>query len=110
MQIGDFSHLNRAADTRPTNPNADREEESCPSLRARLRPQLKRVFDQVMAALLLAFLAPALTIVAILLVAEGGQVLVRHPRIGCGGAGFQLLRFRTQGVGGKLSATGAVLR
>src|SRR5690349_14669326 len=103
MQIGDLSHLNRAADTRPTKPNAKRGDGSCPSLRARLRPQLKRVFDQVTAALLLAFLAPALAIVALLLIAEGGQALVRHPRIGCGGAGFRLLRFRTRGVGGKPS-------
>src|SRR5690348_1964476 len=70
-------------------------ETSRPSLRRALRPPLKRAFDHVGAALLLAFLAPVLGGIALLLLAtKGGPVLEASSRIGRGGRSFHLLRFR----------------
>lgn len=62
------------------------------------RPQLvvKRLFDLVLAALLLSLLLPALAIVAALILLDSpGPVLFRQHRTGFNGRVFQIYKFRT---------------
>lgn len=63
----------------------------------RLRdPVSKRVFDRIVAALLLVFFAPFLILVAAaLLVTEGRPIFFGHTRVGRGGHPFRCLKFRT---------------
>jgi len=63
----------------------------------RLRdPVSKRVFDRLVAALLLVFFAPFLILVAAaLLVTEGRPIFFGHTRVGRGGHPFRCLKFRT---------------
>ncbi|MBO0712253.1 MAG: exopolysaccharide biosynthesis polyprenyl glycosylphosphotransferase [Acetobacteraceae bacterium] len=56
---------------------------------------VKLVFDQVVAALLLAALLPLFVVLAALIRADGGPALFRHERIGFGGRRFKCLKFRT---------------
>lgn len=56
----------------------------------------KRVFDIVLAAIVLIICAPLLLIVALLVKVDGpGPVLFRQPRVGRGGVHFQIVKFRT---------------
>jgi exopolysaccharide production protein ExoY len=56
----------------------------------------KRVFDISGALLALAFLAPLLIMLTlIVLVGQGRPILIRHRRIGRGGASFPCFKFRT---------------
>lgn len=59
-------------------------------------PISKRVFDRVLAAVLLLFFAPFLLLVAaVLLLSEGRPVFFAHTRVGLGGRAFRCLKFRT---------------
>ena len=81
-----------------------------PPLRAVLRPGLKRALDLVIALFLLAFLAPTLLLVALIIrIGSGGPALVRHRRVGRGGAEFDLFRFRVTDGDGALTPLGALL-
>ena len=64
---------------------------------ARPWPQLvKRAFDLVAASLLLVFLAPLLALVALRIrLADGGQVIFAHTRVGRHGRLFPCFKFRT---------------
>jgi len=56
---------------------------------------LKRAFDVIAAAAALAFLSPALVVIAALIRRDGGPALFRQPRAGRGGTVFSCLKFRT---------------
>jgi Undecaprenyl-phosphate galactose phosphotransferase WbaP len=59
----------------------------------------KRVFDIVVSSLAIVILAPLMALVYILIVVtDGGPVLIRHMRIGSSGALFPCLKFRTMVV------------
>lgn len=112
MQIGKSPSPNRDAGRSPSplrEAKAGLVAASHPSVRAALRPAAKRVFDQVIAALLLVFVAPTMAVAAILLRAEGGPVFVAYPRVGRGGVVFNLLRFRTIDPTGSFTSVGAML-
>jgi exopolysaccharide production protein ExoY len=56
----------------------------------------KRMFDLVVACASIVLLLPTLVLIAaIIKVIDGGPVLFRHSRIGCGGRPFACLKFRT---------------
>lgn len=56
----------------------------------------KRAFDVAIATSALVFLLPMfLMLVAVLLVAQGRPIFIRHSRIGRGGASFPCLKFRS---------------
>jgi lipopolysaccharide/colanic/teichoic acid biosynthesis glycosyltransferase len=60
------------------------------------RPLAMRVFDIGAACLLLAFLAPLLVLVALLIYfSDRGPILFSHQRLGLGGRPFGCLKFRT---------------
>lgn len=80
------------------------------SWRVALRAPLKRALDHIIAALVLAYLAPLLCLVALVLCLDGGPVLVRRQRAGRGCRQFGLLRFRTTDEDGCLTQVGTVLR
>jgi lipopolysaccharide/colanic/teichoic acid biosynthesis glycosyltransferase len=74
------------------------------------RPSLKRVLDILGAALLLLFLAPALGLAALLILAEtGGPVLTTRRRIGPGGISLNLFEFRTTTADGGITRIAGVL-
>jgi exopolysaccharide biosynthesis polyprenyl glycosylphosphotransferase len=69
---------------------------STPSLAGRFA---KRAFDIVVAGALLVVTAPVFALVAVLVKREdGGPVLFRQQRVGRGGAGFDMIKFRTMVV------------
>ncbi len=55
----------------------------------------KRLFDTLVAALLLVLLSPLLWVIALLLKLEGGSVLFAHQRIGKNGRKFDCYKFRS---------------
>lgn len=65
------------------------------SVRAVLRPGLKRAMDVAGAALLLLFMAPLLLLLAVAVARDGGPILAAHRRVGRGGREFGCLKFRT---------------
>jgi len=60
-----------------------------------VRAFVKRTFDIVLAATLLFVAAPALVLVSICVMADGGLPLSRHRRLGQGGRHFWCFKFRT---------------
>src|SRR5437899_235975 len=61
----------------------------------------KRAFDAVAAFGAIIVLAPLLALVSLLiLILDGGPVMIRHTRIGQGGARFGCLKFRTMVTNG----------
>jgi lipopolysaccharide/colanic/teichoic acid biosynthesis glycosyltransferase len=75
---------------------------------------LKRIFDIVVALVLLVLLAPVMLVVALVVrLADGSPVLFRQVRPGLGGVPFGLCKFRTMSeardAGGELLADGARL-
>lgn len=56
---------------------------------------MKRIFDLVVASLLLLFLAPALLVLWWMASRDGGKAIYRHQRIGQNGKGFTCYKFRT---------------
>lgn len=57
---------------------------------------MKRTFDQILAAAALAMALPVLGVVSLLVwLRLGSPVLFRQQRIGCDGAPFELVKFRT---------------
>lgn len=62
------------------------------------RRRAKRVFDIVLTALILAYLAPLLGLVYCLVRRDGGPALYGHKRIGAGGEAFKCWKFRTMVV------------
>ena len=61
-----------------------------------LEGALKRAFDIAVAALLLALVAPLMTIIALLIkVSSPGPVFFRQERVGKGGCRIQIYKFRT---------------
>lgn len=84
---------------------------ACRSWRVALRPPLKRTLDHVLAALVLAYLAPLLCLAALALyLVDGGPILVRRQRVGRHGREFGLLRFRTADESGCPTLVGIFLR
>src|SRR3954468_9163293 len=74
------------------------------------RPSLKRVLDILGAALLLLFLAPALGLVALLILVEtGGPVLATRRRFRPGGGSIYLFEFRITTAEGDITRIGGVL-
>jgi lipopolysaccharide/colanic/teichoic acid biosynthesis glycosyltransferase len=85
---------------------------------------VKRVFDLTVSAAALVVLSPVLLLVAAAIrLSDGGPSLYRGPRIGLGGRGFDMLKFRTMVLGGdkmgpsststddpRITAIGRVLR
>jgi exopolysaccharide production protein ExoY len=61
-------------------------------------PALKRAFDLVGAAGLLAALLPVFALLAVLVKADGGPALFAHERVGRGGRRFGCLKFRSMVV------------
>jgi Undecaprenyl-phosphate galactose phosphotransferase WbaP len=55
----------------------------------------KRLFDTLVAALLLVMLSPMMLLIALLLKLEGGSVLFSHQRIGKNGRKFDCYKFRS---------------
>ena len=55
----------------------------------------KRLFDTLVAALLLVLLSPLMLVIALLLKLEGGSVLFAHQRIGKNGRKFDCYKFRS---------------
>jgi exopolysaccharide production protein ExoY len=55
----------------------------------------KRIFDLLVASLMLVFLAPALILIAAAVLMDGGTILYVHRRIGWRGRMFSCLKFRT---------------
>ena len=73
-------------------------------------PSLKRVLDILSAAILLLFLAPALGLVALLILVETGRpVLTTRWRIRPGGGNLNLFEFRTTTANGDFTRVGDVL-
>lgn len=58
-------------------------------------PKWKRVFDVIVALLLLVFLFPVLVAVAALVAMDGGPTIYRQQRIGMNARPFGVLKFRT---------------
>jgi Undecaprenyl-phosphate galactose phosphotransferase WbaP len=58
----------------------------------------KRIFDTVMAVMLLILISPFMLIIAYLIRRDGGPAWFAHPRIGQNGAVFNCLKFRTMVV------------
>lgn len=56
---------------------------------------LKRMFDVVVASLLLLFLAPAFGLLCWLVARDGGNAIYGHERVGQDGAKFKCLKFRS---------------
>jgi Undecaprenyl-phosphate galactose phosphotransferase WbaP len=56
---------------------------------------IKAAFDQFVAVILLALLAPLLAVLSVLLRLDGGPALFRHRRIGAAGCTFGCFKFRT---------------
>jgi len=74
------------------------------------RPSLKRVLDILGAAVLLLFLAPALGLVALLILAEtGGPVLATRRHFRLGGGSIYLFEFRTTTADGSITRIDDVL-
>lgn len=62
---------------------------------------LKRAFDVTVVITVLLLLLPLIvTVIAVLMVAQGRPVIYRHPRIGRGGATFHCFKFRTMATDG----------
>ena len=55
----------------------------------------KRVFDIAAALALLVILAPALLLIACVVLSDGGSILYAHPRVGRRGRIFKCLKFRS---------------
>jgi Undecaprenyl-phosphate galactose phosphotransferase WbaP len=66
-----------------------------PLLDSQCRRSAKRCLDAVGAAVGLLVLAPVLLAIAAALYLEGGPILYRSRRLGCGGTVFPVLKFRT---------------
>jgi exopolysaccharide biosynthesis polyprenyl glycosylphosphotransferase len=63
------------------------------------RRLVKAVFDVSLAALLLVVLAPVFLVIALLVkIDTGGSVFFRQTRVGRGGEGFKMVKFRTMHV------------
>src|SRR4051794_37632217 len=61
----------------------------------------KRAFDVVASIGAIIVLAPLLALISLLiLVLDGGPVMIRHTRVGCGGAKFSCFKFRTMVTNG----------
>ncbi|MCO1658257.1 sugar transferase [Pseudonocardia humida] len=73
---------------------------------------LKGGLDRVGALVALALLSPVLLVIAVLVKLDGGPVFVRQRRVGVGGRGFRMVRFRSTAVdaGARVTRVGAVLR
>jgi lipopolysaccharide/colanic/teichoic acid biosynthesis glycosyltransferase len=71
------------------------------------RDALNRALDVAGASVGLALTSPLLALAALAVKLEdGGPVLYRQPRVGLGGAEFELLKLRTMEVGAERSGTG----
>jgi Undecaprenyl-phosphate galactose phosphotransferase WbaP len=76
---------------------------SCDAVLLRVRPGLmspfsqvlKRIFDIVVALILLVPLLPICLIATLMIMLEGGPILFAHERVGRGGRTFKCLKFRT---------------
>jgi exopolysaccharide production protein ExoY len=66
-----------------------------PRRRLTLYPAVKRATDVLLAAAMLAALAPLMGVIALLIAIDGGSVLYRHRRSGRDGQDFDCLKFRT---------------
>lgn len=62
------------------------------------RVAMKHVFDRAAALAALVFLAPLMTVIAILIRLDGGPALFRQTRLGAGGLEFDCLKFRSMAV------------
>jgi exopolysaccharide production protein ExoY len=60
---------------------------------------MKRLFDVIVATVLLTTVAPLLAIIALIVAADGGGVLYVHERVGRDGKLFGCLKFRTMILG-----------
>jgi undecaprenyl-phosphate galactose phosphotransferase len=60
-----------------------------------LRPGIKRSLDITISALLLILLMPALVLVALIIIRDGGPALFSHERVGRRGRKFKCFKFRT---------------
>lgn len=58
----------------------------------------KRLFDVIIASILLALALPVMALIAVLVLADGGRPIFGHTRVGKGGASFRCLKFRTMVV------------
>jgi UDP-galactose-lipid carrier transferase len=56
---------------------------------------VKRIFDVVVAPLLLGLLLPIWLIVSLMIILDGGPLFIAHERIGRGGRAFKCFKFRT---------------
>lgn len=59
---------------------------------------MKRAFDIVAAAILLALFAPLMLLLYILISVDGGYAIFAHPRVGEGGRTFHCLKFRSMRI------------
>jgi exopolysaccharide biosynthesis polyprenyl glycosylphosphotransferase len=81
-----------------------------PATRERVQPG-KRVFDIVVAALVLLMTAPLLAVVAIAIkLGDGGPALYRQRRVGFRGEPFRLLKFRSMRAGADREVIGLAHR
>ena len=62
------------------------------------RQSMCRLLDIMIAAVALVFLAPLMTLIALLIWASGGPILFGHQRVGRGGRTFTCWKFRTMHV------------
>lgn len=66
-----------------------------PGLASPFKQAVKRIFDIVVALMLLLPLAPLCLIVSLMLMGDGGPIVFAHERVGRGGRVFRCLKFRT---------------
>lgn len=67
-----------------------------PVPRVSINSKLKRSFDVIFAALLIALLLPLMALIGVLIwLGSGGPILFRQQRVGMGGRPFLCLKFRT---------------
>lgn len=63
--------------------------------------RIKRAFDILAASGAICLLAPLLVLIAaLILIMDGGPVIIRHQRVGLGGRKFRCLKFRTMVTNG----------
>jgi Undecaprenyl-phosphate galactose phosphotransferase WbaP len=63
-----------------------------------LRQGVKRIFDVVVAAILLVALLPMLLLISVLVASSGGRILYGHKRVGRGNQTFYCLKFRSMAL------------
>ena len=64
-----------------------------------VRQTAKRVFDVILASLLLVGAFPFMVVISVLIALDGGPIFYSHPRIGKNGRVFGCLKFRSMILG-----------